>query len=250
MAKKARGEYLCGVHAVLAALERGPERVIHVCLAQGRGGKPAEMARQLAEKKRVPLFDCPADHLDDRAGTLQHQGMLAKVHPTKLLDMGGLLDLQVTDLQVTEKKTLLLLDGVQDPRNLGAILRTAAALGAGGVVWPKDGAAGLTPIVAKAAAGALETLPLAQVTNLSRAVEEAKKAGYWAVAADPEGETILGADEIPRPVALVLGGEGRGVRRLVREKCDLGVRIPLGGGPVTSLNVGVAAAIFLHAMRA
>jgi 23S rRNA (guanosine2251-2'-O)-methyltransferase len=108
--------------------------------------------------------------------------------------------------------------------------------------------ADLTPTVAKAAAGALETLPLARVTNMVRAVSAVKEAGYWALAGDLEGEAVLGESELPRPAALVLGGEGKGVRRLVRKSCDIGVRIPLAGGIVGALNVAVAAGILLYAL--
>ncbi len=179
------------------------------------------------------------------AATAQHQNVVAEVSPTPLLALDALLA-----AQPEAAPPLLVLDGVQDPRNLGAILRSAAALGAGGVVWPKDGAAGLTPACAKAASGALETLPLARVTNLARAVSVLKEAGYWMLAADARGEKTLGADDLPRPCGLVIGAEGRGVRPLVRRTCDLGLRIPIAGGVVSSLNASVAAAILLHALCA
>ncbi|MEE9274490.1 MAG: 23S rRNA (guanosine(2251)-2'-O)-methyltransferase RlmB [bacterium] len=239
---RAAREFVCGVHAVLAALERGAGRAVRLFIARGRGGSPAARAHALAEGAGVSVEAVAGGRLDDLAATRQHQGLVAEVHPTPILDIEALLA-----AQPPEKPPILLMDGVQDPRNLGALLRTAAALGAGGAVWPKSGAAGLTPTVAKAAAGALETLPLARVTNMARAVTTVKEAGYWAVAGDPEGEGVLGEAEIPTPLALVVGAEGKGVRRLVREKCDLRVRIPMGGGIVASLNVAVAAGILLFA---
>ncbi|MFC1491269.1 23S rRNA (guanosine(2251)-2'-O)-methyltransferase RlmB [Nitrospinota bacterium] len=243
MGRRKGREFLCGVHAVLAALGRGPERVKRLCIASGRKGRPGARARALAGKAGIPAEEYPLAALDEMVGTRQHQGLVAEVHPTPILELDTFLE-----AQPHEKPPILLLDGVQDPRNLGAILRTAAALGAGGAVWPKDAAADLSPSVAKAAAGALESLPLARVTNMARAVSAVKRAGYWAIAADPEGEGDLAAAELPRPAALVLGGEGRGVRRLVRKNCDIGVRIPQFGSIVNSLNVSVVAGILLFEM--
>lgn len=236
-------ERVCGVHAVLAALEKG--RALRVYLAPTRGGEPAARAQELAGRLGVPVEVKTPEFLSDLASTRQHQGLVAEVKPLRLMDLEELLA-----AQPPARPPLLLLDGIQDPRNLGALLRTAAALGAGGVIWPKDSSAGLTPTAAKAAAGALEVLPLARVTNLVRALEALQGAGYWALAADPEGEAVLGERELPRPAALVIGGEGRGVRRLVREKCDLGVRIPQSRGIVESLNVAVAAGVLLFCLAA
>ncbi|MFP6890224.1 MAG: 23S rRNA (guanosine(2251)-2'-O)-methyltransferase RlmB [Nitrospinota bacterium] len=241
MAKKKERDVICGVHAVLAALERGPGRVRRLFIASGRKGRPAEMARELTEKAGIPVVEFASTALEEMAQTPQHQGLVAEVHPIPILTLEAFLEAQPAG-----RPPILLLDGIQDPRNLGAILRTAAALGAGGAVWPKDSAVDLTPSVVKAAAGGVETLPLARVTNMARAVSAVKKAGYWAVAGDPEGEAVLGDTQLPWPTALVLGGEGKGVRRLVRKNCDMGVRIPVSGGIVMSLNVSVAAGILLH----
>lgn len=243
MAKRGKREFVCGVHAALAALERGPKRVKHLYIAPGRTGDPGTRARELAESKGITIDERPTGALDELAGTRQHQGLVVEVHPTLVQDIDAFLKGQPAN-----QPPILLLDGIQDPRNLGAILRTAAALGAGGAIWPKDGAADLTPTVAKAAAGALEVLPLARVTNMVRAVSAVKEAGYWAVAGDLKGEVVLGESELPRPTALVLGREGKGVRRLVRKSCDIGVRIPLAGGIVGALNVAVAAGILLYAL--
>lgn len=243
VAKRGKREFICGVHSVLAALERGTNRVRRLYITPGRTGEPGVQSRKLAESKGIAIDERPAGELDELAGTRQHQGLVVEVQPTPILTIDVLLE-----RQPPEKPPILLLDGIQDPRNLGAILRTAAALGAGGAVWPKDSAADLTPTVAKAAAGAIEVLPLARVTNMVRAISAVKEAGYWVLAGDPEGEATLGENELPRPAALVLGREGRGVRRLVRKSCDIGVRIPLAGGIVDSLNVAVATGILLFAM--
>ncbi|MEE9256080.1 MAG: 23S rRNA (guanosine(2251)-2'-O)-methyltransferase RlmB [bacterium] len=244
MARKKGREIICGVHAVLAALGRGPDRVKRLFIASGRKGQPGARARELAESAGISVEECPSGGLDDLAGSRQHQGLAAEVHPTPILSLKALLENLPPG-----KPPILLLDGIQDPRNLGAILRTAGALGVGGALWPKDSAVDLTPTVAKAAAGAIESVPLGRVTNMARALSAVKEAGYWAIAADPEGEVTLGEGAgLPWPAALVLGGEGKGMRRLVRKNCDIGVRIPLSGGIVDSLNVSVAAGILLCAI--
>ncbi len=238
---KPQPEYVCGAHSVLAALERGPERVKRLFVAGGRRGRRAAEAVLLAESRSIPVEELDIKQLTKKAATAQHQNLLAEVSPTPLLGLSDLIE-----AQSAAAPPILLLDGVQDPRNFGAILRSAAALGAGGVVWPKDNAVGLTPVVAKAAAGALEVVPLARVTNLARAVSTLKEAGYWLLAADARGEKTLGVDELPWPCGLVIGAEGRGVRPLVLKNCDARVRIPIEEGVVSSLNASVAAAILLH----
>lgn len=237
-------EYVCGTHSVLAALGRGPERVRRLFVARGHRGRRAAEAVRLAESRRVPVEALDAGLLARKAATAHHQNLVAEVSPTLLPGLGGLLA-----AQPEAAPPILLLDGVQDPRNFGAILRSAAALGAGGVVWPRNNAVGLTPVAAKAAAGALEVLPLARVTNLARAVSALREAGYWTLAADAQGERTLGLDALPWPCALVVGAEGRGVRPLVGRSCDARVRIPIEGGAVSSLNASVAAAILLYALR-
>jgi len=241
MVKKKECEVICGVHAVLAALEHGSGRVRRLFIAAGRKGLPAETALKLTKMAGIPVVISSSSALEEMAQTPKHQGLVADVYSVPILDLGALLEVQPVG-----RPPILLLDGIQDPRNLGAILRTAAVLGAGGVVWPKNSAADLTPSLVKAAAGGVEMLPLARVTNMARTVVALKAAGYWVVAGDLEGEAVLGDTWLPWPTALVLGGEGKGVRRLVRKKCDIGVRIRVSGGIVSSLNVSVAAGILLH----
>ena len=238
-----RPEYVCGAHSVLAALARGPERVKRLLIAGGRRSRRTSEAVRLAESHSIPVEALDSRQLTNKAATAQHQNLVAEVHPAPLLSLDDLIE-----AQPAVAPPILLLDGVQDPRNFGAILRSAAALGAGGVVWPKDGAVGLTPVAAKAAAGALEVVPLARVTNLARAVSALKEAGYWALAADAQGDKTLGVDELPRPCCLVVGAEGRGVRPLVLRNCDARVKIPIEEGVVSSLNASVAAAILLHGL--
>ncbi|MCY4385029.1 MAG: 23S rRNA (guanosine(2251)-2'-O)-methyltransferase RlmB [Nitrospinae bacterium] len=241
---KRKPEYVCGAHSVRVALERGPERVRRLYVTAGRRNRSVSEAVRLAESLGVPVEALDTRQLTQKAATAQHQNLVAEVHPTPLLTLDDLIE-----AQPASAPPILLLDGLQDPRNFGAILRSAAALGAGGVVWPKDNAVGLTPVAAKAAAGALEVVPLARVTNLARAVSALKEAGYWALAADAHGDKTLGVDELPRPCCLVVGAEGRGVRPLVLKNCDARVRIPIEAGAVSSLNASVAAAILLHGVR-
>jgi 23S rRNA (guanosine2251-2'-O)-methyltransferase len=180
-----------------------------------------------------------ANDLDRRARGGVHQGVGAELAEFKYLELPDLLE------RIDGKPFLLVLDGVTDPQNLGALVRSAHALGAHGVVVPKDRAAGVTPAVTKAAAGALEHCPIVRVTNLSRALEEMKEAGIWTVALAAEGEQALGDIDLSTPIALVMGSEGSGVRPLVRKTCDHVARIPMYGN-VGSLNVAAAGAIALY----
>jgi len=179
--------------------------------------------------------------LDQETGGAAHQGVVAEVRPSVALDENGLLDLLTA---AAPPALVLVLDGVSDPHNLGACLRTADAAGALAVVAPRDRAAGLTPVVRKVAAGAAETVPFAQVTNLARALRDLKDAGLWIVGTAADGEQDLFAADLRGPLAVVMGSEGRGLRRLTREGCDFCIRLPMQGA-VQSLNVSVAAGIVL-----
>jgi 23S rRNA (guanosine2251-2'-O)-methyltransferase len=174
------------------------------------------------------------------AGEVAHQGAVAAVRPLKAWDEHDLL----AAISEIDRPLLLVLDGVTDPHNLGACLRTADAAGAHAVVIPKDRAASVDGVVRKVAAGAAEFIPVATVTNLARALDMLKERGVWVAGTDGEApESLYGAD-LDRPLALVLGAEGDGMRRLTRERCDFLVRIPMAGN-VESLNVSVAAGIAL-----
>jgi 23S rRNA (guanosine2251-2'-O)-methyltransferase len=230
-----------GVHAVRVLLERSPGRVRRVLLAGGRDARRLDELRELAARAGVPVMEADDATLGRLSGGVRHQGVVAEVAPravdpeTQLeeaLDAAGAAAL------------LLVLDGVQDPHNLGACLRSADAAGVAAVIVPRDRAAGLTPVVRKVAAGAAETVPLVPVVNLARTLRELKARGVWLVGADDTaGRTLYDAD-LTGPVALVLGSEGEGMRRLTRECCDQLVAIPMAGA-VESLNVSVAAGVAL-----
>jgi 23S rRNA (guanosine2251-2'-O)-methyltransferase len=219
-----------GVNPVLELLRRGAP-VGRLLL--GPGPRRDEVAAA-ARTRGIPTTGCDRRTLDQAAGGPHHQGVVVEAPPFRYAPLPTLLG--------PDTRTLLVLDGVQDPRNLGAILRTARAAGVGGVVLPQDRSVGVTSVVALTAAGLLFDLPIARVPNLVRAMEAVKEAGFWLV-----GLTTRGGDDLttfrapPRPV-LVVGGEGEGLRPLVERTCDFRVSIPMADG-VESLNVAVAAGI-------
>ncbi len=233
-------DLIAGWHAVFAALRAGSAR--EVWLRRGREDRRSAELQVLARERQVPLRLVEGDALDQRAPGIHHQGVLALVRSTQVLDeraLEALLD------GLDHPPFLLVLDGVQDPHNLGACLRTADGAGVDAVIAPRDRAAGLTPIVRKTAAGAAETLPFVQVTNLARTLRELQQRGVWVIGTAGEAGQSLYQADLKGPLALVLGAEEKGLRRLTREHCDLLVRIPMRG-TVESLNVSVATAICLY----
>jgi 23S rRNA (guanosine2251-2'-O)-methyltransferase len=231
---------LSGIHAVREALEAA-RPLDSVLIAKGRHGDRIEDLVRLARQRGVPVRFEDRAQVDRAAGTREHQGVVAFVAASPAASLEGLL----TPREASKGPGLLvLLDGVEDPQNLGAIVRTSLAAGAQGVVIPERRAAGLTETVARASAGALAHLPVARVTNLSRAMEEMKEAGYWLVGLDERAQKRYTEVDLTLPVGIVLGGEGKGLHELVRERCDFLVSIPTKG-PVRALNVSVAAGIVL-----
>ncbi|MES0874063.1 23S rRNA (guanosine(2251)-2'-O)-methyltransferase RlmB [Sinimarinibacterium thermocellulolyticum] len=228
-----------GFHAVLAALEDAHDKPFEVLLADRRDDARAQQVRDLAKAHGVRLRVTARSELDLKAPGLRHQGVLAYV-PEKAFDAEDLLYRQAESSHL-----LLVLDGVQDPHNFGACLRTAEAAGVTAVIVPKDRSVGLTAVARKAAAGAAERVPLVAVTNLARTLTRLKALGYWitGLAGDAD-ETIYDVD-LTGPTVLVMGAEGEGMRRLTRESCDRVVKIPMYG-KIESLNVSVAAAVCLY----
>ena len=228
-----------GIHPVMEALRAGRplERVL---VAQGAGGPRVQAVIDLARQAEVPVRFEPRASLDRLAGTAAHQGIVALGAAKKYAEL---------DSVVTPRADILVvLDGVEDPHNLGAIIRTAHAAGAAGVVIPERRAASITDVVAKAAAGALEHLPVVRVTNVNRALDDLKQRGYWIYGLDERGKEDYDRVEYSQPTALVLGGEGKGLHEQVRRHCDVLVRIPMAG-KIASLNVSVAAGIVLFEWR-
>jgi 23S rRNA (guanosine2251-2'-O)-methyltransferase len=234
---------LHGFHAVTARLRQRPQSVHALYMDASRSDARARDLAARASTAGVTVHPVDAARLNALAGPAQHQGVVAIVDaalPHVTLD-------DVLDT-LDEPALLLVLDGVTDPHNLGACLRSADAFGAHAVIVPKDRAVGLTATVAKAASGAADTVPLVAVTNLARTLRALKGRGVWIVGAEAGGESLFDAD-VTGPLAWVLGAEGAGLRRLTRELCDRIVGIPLAG-TVSSLNVSVAAGICLYAARA
>jgi 23S rRNA (guanosine2251-2'-O)-methyltransferase len=227
-------EIIYGVRPVVEALRDGRREVFEVLDATGN----AEVA-QAAKAAGVSLKKVSQARVGELARGGVHQGMAARV--------GQYPYVELEDLLAAPDPLVVVLDGVTDPHNLGAVLRVAEGAGASGVVIPKDRAAGVTAAAVKASAGASEHVRVARVTNLRRAIDRMKEAGLWVYAAEVGGTPYTELD-LTGPVGLVLGSEGRGVRRLVREGCDGAVSIPMRGA-VGSLNVSVAAAVLLYEAR-
>ncbi len=236
------GVIVYGLHAVRAVLSRRPQDVMRLSIAAGRDDLRVRELREFARARGVATAEASAAALDQETGGAVHQSVVAEVRPSAPLDENRLLDLLTA---AAMPALVLVLDGVSDPHNLGACLRTADAAGATAVVAPRDRAAGLTPAVRKVAAGAAETVPFAQVTNLARALRDLKEAGLWIAGTAGDAEQELFAADLAGPLAIVMGSEGRGLRRLTRECCDFAVRLPMHGA-VASLNVSVAAGIVLY----
>jgi 23S rRNA (guanosine2251-2'-O)-methyltransferase len=232
---------LFGVHPVLEALRAQARGVESILLQRGRRGREVDEILRLAKSNRVPVAFESREVLDRMAGTARHQGAVGIVAAKSY----ALLDDLIESAGRPGSPLLLILDGIEDPRNLGAIMRTAEAVGAQGIIIPERRAVGLTATVAKASAGAIEHLPVARVVNLSQTIERLKGDGFWIYALDAKGEKSYLDVDYRGPVALVVGGEGRGIRPLVAGQCDGRVRIPMQG-KVASLNASVATAILLY----
>lgn len=231
-----KGEVVYGVRPVVEALRSKRREVREVLDAVGDKEISSEAAA-----RGVPIKRVPRNRVEELARGGVHQGVVARVGPYPYSGFEEIL--------AAPDPLVVVLDGVTDPRNLGAVLRAADGAGVSGVVIPKDRAAGVTPATVKASAGASEHVPVARETNLRRALEKMKEAGVWAYAAEGGAASSAYTDlDLSGPVAFVLGSEGRGVRRLVREGCDGAVSIPMHGA-VSSLNVSVAAAVLLFEAR-
>jgi 23S rRNA (guanosine2251-2'-O)-methyltransferase len=231
----------CGIHAVRVLLARDPQRVRRVLLAAGGDGRRLDEIRALAKAAGVAVADSDDETLGRLTGGVRHQSVVAQ-----LVVRASDPETQLEEaLEAAGAAPLLLvLDGVQDPHNLGACLRTADAAGVAAVIVPRDRAAGLTPAVRKVAAGAAETVPFIAVVNLARTLREIKERGIWLVGTDDQAPGTVHEASLTGPLAIVMGSEGEGMRRLTRETCDQLVSIPMAGA-VESLNVSVAAGIVL-----
>jgi 23S rRNA (guanosine2251-2'-O)-methyltransferase len=237
----ANKQYICGIHAVTALLSEHPERVLRLCVAKGRMDKKMDAILSAAKELGLAIEYSDAKTLDRLASDMNHQGVIAFCTKPATYDEN---DLKALIEKLDVPPFLLVLDGVQDPHNLGACFRSADAAGVHAIIAPKDKSAGITPTVSKVACGAAEVIPFIQVTNLVRALEMLKEMGIWTYGAAGEAKQSLYQAKLKGPIAIVLGAEGDGLRRLTREHCDFLLNIPMKGS-VSSLNVSVAAGVFL-----
>jgi 23S rRNA (guanosine2251-2'-O)-methyltransferase len=233
---------LTGINAVREALQAG-SAIDRIVIARGRQDTRAEEIVQLARGRGIPVRFEDRSQIDRLANSKDHQGVVAMVAARSAGSLDEVLE-HANGAGGGRRGLIVLLDGVEDPHNLGAIIRTALAAGAHGVVIPERRAVGLTDTVARASAGALAHLPIARVTNLARAMEELKEAGYWLVGLDEDAEKSYTQVDYTSPVGIILGGEGAGLHELTRKRCDYVVSLPTSG-PVKSLNVSVAAGVVL-----
>ncbi len=236
-----REEAVVGVNAVLEGLRAG-RSFRRILIQRGRRGNEIDEIERAARERGIPIHHEPREALERLAGTPKHQGLVA--FPTEG-HYRAFEDLLADAAQRPGGPFLVVLDGVEDPRNLGAIARTAEAVGAHGLIVPQRRAAGVTAVAMKASAGALSHLPVGQVVNLARAMEHMKSEGCWLVGLDANGESLYTAIDYRSPLAIVVGHEGEGLRASTLKACDFRVRVPMQGR-VSSLNVSVAAAVVLY----
>jgi len=234
-------ELLYGIHPVFEALAAGRRKVYEIYLDKEKKAGRLARIESMAESRGVLKKVGPAN-LKELVGTVGHQGVAARVSPYRQVTVKDIL--QVVDGK-GEKHFLLMLDNIQDPRNLGAVIRTALCVGVHGVIVPKDRSAPPTPAVSKASAGALEHIRLVRVTNLVQTIRHCKSRGLWIIGLQKEAKQSVYAGDLTGPIALVLGGEQKGIRQLVKKNCDFLFSIPQQG-KLNSLNVSVAAAVALY----
>lgn len=240
-----RAQRVFGLHAVTSLLQRNPTRVSLLLALESRDDARMQQVLDLAEKANVPIRRVARGELDELVPGVSHQGVVAETGAAPVIgekELPEFLD------ALPHPAFLLILDGIQDPHNLGACLRTADAAGVDAVILPRDRSAPLNATVRKVACGAAEFVPVVRVTNLARIMRAIRDRGIWVYGAAGEAESTLYQTDLSGPLALVLGGEGKGLRRLTREHCDGLVSIPLDGS-VSSLNVSVATGVCLFEAR-
>lgn len=238
-------DQIYGLIPVLEALRAGNKTLEQITIAEGARHERLRELLNLAKQAKVPVHRAPKFALDRALPGATHQGIIARTAAAAYRNADELLEELSSQVGTAKPPLVLGLDAIEDPRNLGAILRTAECAGVGGVFIPERRAVGLTPTVAKAAAGALEYVSVARVTNLVQLIEQLKQRNIWVIGAASDGSSNYTEWDWTVPSALFLGGEGTGLHRLVRERCDALVSIPLRGR-IESLNVSVAAGVILY----
>jgi 23S rRNA (guanosine2251-2'-O)-methyltransferase len=236
------GNVLCGINAIQEALRVRARRLEAIWVGEHKQGRRLRQVVDRAAEQAIPIEIVADPRLTEAAGTTTHQGIVAFVASTPLLTLDQLIARVTAQRPISP---LVMLDGVKDPRNLGAVIRSAAAFGIGGVIVPRRRAVGITATVAKAAAGGLEHVAVAEITNISQSLERLKRLGFWIVGADEQAATPCHTFAFPTPLALVFGEEGSGISPLVKRHCDALVSIPVRG-VLRSLNVAVAAGVLFY----
>jgi len=226
---------------VLEILQSGQRRIEKIWAAYGRTGPGVGRILSMARDRKIPVSRRDLNALTEKAGTGKHQGVVALCSPVERVALETFLE----GLPGERRRFLVLLDGIEDPHNLGAVLRSACAAGVEGVLLPHRRVSPVTPVVAKASAGALERIPLVEAGNATEALRQVRERGILVIGADPEGETALYDTDLSGDLCLVLGGEGKGLRPGLHKHCDHRVAIPMTG-PVASLNVSVASAVLFY----
>ena len=234
-----------GPNAVMEALRAGRRQIETITILESARPDRVRPLLDLAREKGVPVHRVPRLDLDRTLGDVRHQGVVARIAAARYADADELLDQLESRIGTADPPLALGLDGIEDPRNMGSILRTAECAGVHGVFIAERRAVGLTSVVAKVAAGALEYVPVARVTNLVRLIEQLKERNIWVVGAAGDAKQSYTDWDWRLPAAVFLGSEGHGLHRLVREHCDTVVRIPVAG-KLESLNVSVAAGVLLY----
>lgn len=243
MAELIDSQIIYGVHAVLEALRHQGGAIAEVLVAQGSRGHWFEEVKTLAQKHGIRFRLTEPSRLQRLAGGGKHQGVVAR---SAGYEYARLEEVEASIQKAGLRALAVVVDCLQDPMNLGNVLRSAAAVGVQGVFLPKDRAVGITATVAKAAAGALTQVPVCRVTNLTAAINRLKELGLWVIGAEATAPQPLFAADLTGPIALVIGSEGQGLRPRVRQACDLLLAIPMPSGSLGSLNAATAAGIFLY----
>ncbi len=234
-------EFIFGLHAVQALLKSAPQRVVEIYMVQGRNDQKLQKIINAAQANGIHCQTVNRHKLDELVNDENHQGVVAVCTPGETFDETWLFNLLDN---LNEPAFLLILDGVTDPHNLGACMRSAEAAGVHAVIAPKDKSAGLTPIARKVACGAAEVLPFVPVTNLARTLKKLQEKGIWLFGAAGEAEHSIYQSNLKGPIGILMGAEGEGLRRLTQDTCDHLMNIPMAG-TVSSLNVSVATGICL-----
>ncbi len=239
---KEKSDILYGIHPVVEALKAGRRTFHDIFIIKGKNQHRIQRALKQAEKLNIQVKTIPPGKMAEKAGSDLHQGICANVSPYPVVDIQEIIS---PSASVFKAPFLLLIDGVEDPQNLGALVRTALGAGVNGIIIPKHHAASPSPSVSKASAGALEHIKIAKVTNMVNTISDLKKEAIWIMGADTSAPTPFFSTDFSIPLAIIIGSEGKGIRPLVKKHCDLMFSIP-NNGPVNSLNASAAGAIVMY----